>query len=86
MAGVFGSRERRFTIDDAFEEENDEAIRVYGSTTERSPLKPKNKNMISEDSIIVRIEDPIRNVSTVTSAAPRLKTSDDVSFFYYLIA
>jgi hypothetical protein len=80
MAGVFGSRERRFTIDDAFEEENDEAIRVYGSTTERSPLKPKNRNMISEDSIIVRIEDPIRSASTITSTAPRLKTSDDVSF------
>ncbi|KDR22427.1 uncharacterized protein LOC110826896 [Zootermopsis nevadensis] len=79
MAGVFGSRERRFTIDDAFEEENDEAIRVYGSTTERSPLKPKSRNMISEDSIIVRIEDPIRTASTITSTAPRFKTSDDAT-------
>jgi hypothetical protein len=78
MAGVFGSRERRFTIDDAFEEENDEAIRVYGSTTERSPLKPKNRTIISEDSIIVRIEDPIRSATTVPSTAP-IKTSDDVS-------
>jgi len=81
MAGVFGSRERRFSIDDAFEEENDEAIRVYGSTTERSPLKPKNRNMISEDSIIVRIEDPIRSASTVTSTALKFKTADDVSYF-----
>jgi hypothetical protein len=79
MAGVFGSRERRFTIDDAFEEENDDAIRVYGSTTERSPLKPKNRNIMSEDSIIVRIEDPVRIASTVTSTTPRVKTSDDVS-------
>ena len=79
MAGVFGSREKRFTIDDAFEEENDEAIRVYGSTTERSPLKPKNRNIVSEDSIIVRIEDPNRSASTVTSTAPRFKASDDVS-------
>lgn len=83
MAGVFGSRERRFTIDDAFEEENDEAIRVYGSTTERSPLKPKSRNMISEDSIIVRIEDPIRTASTITSTAPRFKTSDDVSLLLF---
>jgi hypothetical protein len=80
MAGVFGSRERRFTIDDAFEEENDDAIRVYGSTTERSPLKQKNRNIMSEDSIIVRVEDPDRSASIVTSTAPRFKTSDDVSF------
>jgi hypothetical protein len=79
MAGVFGSPERRFTIDDAFEEENDDAIRVYGSTTERSPLKPKNRNVILEDNIIVHIEDPVRIASTVTSTTPRFKTSDDVS-------
>lgn len=81
MAGVFGNHDKRFTIDDAFEEENDEAIRVYGSTTERSPLKPKNRNVISEDSIIVRIEDPNKSARTVTSTAPRFKATDDVSIF-----
>jgi len=83
MAGVFGPREPKFTIDDAFEEENDEAIRVYGSTTERSPLKPKNRNVTAEDSIIVRVEDPMRSASTVTSTVPRFKTSDDVSFLIF---
>ncbi|KAL3270961.1 hypothetical protein HHI36_021464 [Cryptolaemus montrouzieri] len=29
---------KRFSIDDAFEEETDEAIKVYGSTIPRSPL------------------------------------------------
>lgn len=28
---------KRFSIDDAFEEETDEAIKVYGATTPRSP-------------------------------------------------
>jgi hypothetical protein len=66
---------RRFTIEDAFEEETDDAIRVYGSTTERSPLKPKvrNNGTIPEDSIVVRID----------NAEPRspvpLKSPDDVS-------
>ncbi|XP_059487406.1 transmembrane protein 134 [Neocloeon triangulifer] len=49
---------RRFTIEDAFEEETDDAIRVYGSTTERSPLKPKvrTNGTIPEDNIVVRID------------------------------
>ena len=35
-----------FSIDDAFEEENTDAIRVYGATTttERSPLNMYNRN------------------------------------------
>lgn len=28
-----GQRQKRFSIDDAFEEETDEAIKVYGATT-----------------------------------------------------
>nr|CAD7442229.1 unnamed protein product [Timema bartmani]CAD7457827.1 unnamed protein product [Timema tahoe] len=79
MAGVLGSHERKFTIDDAFEEENDEAIRIYGSTTEISPLKPKQRNIISDDSIIVRVENP--NRSTTISTTPRFKSADDWSEF-----
>ncbi|RZC36794.1 DUF872 domain containing protein [Asbolus verrucosus] len=30
-------QQKRFSIDDAFEEETDEAIKVYGATTPRSP-------------------------------------------------
>ena len=31
----------RFTIDDAFESDDDEPIRIYGSTTESIPLRTK---------------------------------------------
>lgn len=42
MTRPFGSsREKRFSIDDAFEEETDEAIKVYGATVNRSPVKAK---------------------------------------------
>jgi len=40
-------RNQTFSIDDAFEEENTDAIRVYGATTtttERSPLNMYNRN------------------------------------------
>lgn len=50
--------QKKFSIDDAFEEGYDESIRVYGSTTERSPLKPKDKNMPVEDNVSVWIENP----------------------------
>lgn len=75
MAGVFARNDKRFSIDDAFEEENDEAIKVYGSTTERSPLKPKNRSITSDDSILVRIDDPNHENRSV-----RLTFADDVSF------
>lgn len=39
------SRQQRgrptFSIEDAFEEEPEDVVRMYGATTERSPLKPK---------------------------------------------
>ncbi len=46
MAHVFGKTGKRFSIDDAFEEESESVttVNVYGSTTERSPLKPKTKH------------------------------------------
>lgn len=57
MAGSL-TNQKKFTIDDAFEEGYDEAIRVYGSTTERSPLKPKEKNIDMGDNVTVWIENP----------------------------
>lgn len=44
MTKSFGNSEKRFSIDDAFEEETDEAIKVYGATGNRSPLQNKFKN------------------------------------------
>lgn len=75
MAGLFGSQAKQFSIDDAFEEDNEEMIRVYGATTERSPLKPKNRNFVSDD-VLVRIEEPERTPITIP---PRLKFGDDTT-------
>lgn len=44
MTRSFSNGEKRFSIDDAFEEETDEAIKVYGATGDRSPLQNKFKN------------------------------------------
>lgn len=44
MTRPFGNNDKRFSIDDAFEEETDEAIKVYGATGDRSPMKTKYKN------------------------------------------
>lgn len=77
MAGLFGSQVKQFSIDDAFEEDTEESIRVYGSTTDRSPLKPKNRNFAAGDSVTVNVENP--NKDPAVASYPRLKLSDDVS-------
>ncbi|KAG8182110.1 hypothetical protein JTE90_018381 [Oedothorax gibbosus] len=45
-----------FTIDDAFETEDDDVLKNYGTTTESTPLKPGRNNR--GDSLSIRIEDP----------------------------
>lgn len=50
-----GKQQKRFSIDDAFEEETDEAIKVYGSTT-TSKTSPSNRNIGQGDHISVNIE------------------------------
>ncbi|XP_060533327.1 transmembrane protein 134 [Cylas formicarius] len=47
-----GSKQKRFSIDDAFEEETDEAIKVYGSTD----YKIKNNKIGQGDSIGINID------------------------------
>lgn len=49
------SKEKRFSIHDAFEEETDEAIRVYGSTVISTPLRAKTR---SSDDVTIRVHDP----------------------------
>lgn len=48
-------KEKRFSIHDAFEEETDEAIRVYGSTVISTPIRAKQR---STDDVSIRIQDP----------------------------
>ncbi|XP_064460318.1 transmembrane protein 134-like [Ornithodoros turicata] len=65
------SQKQKFTIDDAFEPEDDDAIRTYGSTTESTPLKPK-RGLSPDESIVVRVED-----SKERGMLSRLKLPDD---------
>lgn len=56
MSTQFSSKGKRFSIDDAFEEETDEAIKVYGSTNSR-PNNGISKNHFGNgDHISVNIE------------------------------
>ena len=43
MSGFGWGKSKRFTIEDAFEEEPEDAIRVYGSTLESRPLNAGDK-------------------------------------------
>ncbi|KAJ8984154.1 hypothetical protein NQ317_017805 [Molorchus minor] len=50
-------QQKRFSIDDAFEEETDEAIKVYGSTGARPPISNGNRNVTSDgDHISINAE------------------------------
>ncbi|XP_055840427.1 uncharacterized protein LOC129908132 [Episyrphus balteatus] len=49
------NKEKRFSIHDAFEEETDEAIRVYGSTVISTPMRAKTRSI---DDVTIRIQDP----------------------------
>lgn len=48
------NKEKRFSIHDAFEEETDEAIRIYGSTVISTPMRSKQR----PHDISIRIQDP----------------------------
>lgn len=48
------NKEKRFSIHDAFEEETDEAIRVYGSTVISTPVKAKAR---STEDVTIRVQD-----------------------------
>lgn len=48
------NKEKRFSIHDAFEEETDEAIRIYGSTVISTPMRSKQR----PHEISIRIQDP----------------------------
>lgn len=65
MANVFGKSGKRFSIDDAFEEESESVatINVYGSTTERSPLKPKSEHKTFSNEAVIDVDQnaPLEN-------------------------
>lgn len=51
------NKEKRFSIHDAFEEETDEAIRVYGSTVISTPMRSKIR---STDDVTLKVHDDAR--------------------------
>lgn len=81
MAGVFGKSNKRFCIDDAFEEEC--TVNIYGSTntTERSPLKPKSKFKNSND-LLIDIEN---SGSAENESSSSAKLSDGVGVLTYTL-
>lgn len=56
MSTQFSTKGKRFSIDDAFEEETDEAIKVYGSTHPRSNNDVPKNHFGNGDHINVNIE------------------------------
>ena len=49
MAMVKMATGNKFSIDDAFESDEEDPIRVYGSTTESAPLRSKRRSDDSKD-------------------------------------
>ncbi|XP_035225668.1 uncharacterized protein LOC118198162 isoform X2 [Stegodyphus dumicola] len=62
-----------FTIDDAFEADDDDVLKTYGSTTESTPLKPIRNFRQDSSNCAVRIDDP----STDRSRFGKLKLTGD---------
>lgn len=56
MASKHFRKSQKFSIEDAFEEDIDDAIRIYGATKDRSPLKSSND--IQKEEVEVKVEDP----------------------------
>lgn len=56
MSSQLTTKGKRFSIDDAFEEETDEAIKVYGSTNPRSNINISKNHFGNGDHVNVNIE------------------------------
>ncbi|KAH8039906.1 hypothetical protein HPB51_009162 [Rhipicephalus microplus] len=72
------SGKSNFTIDDAFDPDDDDIVRTYGSTTESTPLKPRQQQqaMTATDSVVVRVEEPSKDRSS-NKPLSRLKLPED---------
>ncbi|XP_049546611.1 transmembrane protein 134 isoform X2 [Anopheles darlingi] len=71
--GTYGkdtTNSKRFSIHDAFEEETDEVIKVYGSTVISTPMRAKAR---SPDDVSIRIHDQSN------SSSRNLKYTDDTT-------
>ncbi|KAL1428407.1 hypothetical protein MTO96_002786 [Rhipicephalus appendiculatus] len=73
------SGKSNFTIDDAFDPDDDDIVRTYGSTTESTPLKPRQQHdMTATDSVVVRVEEPSKDRNSCSNKPlSRLKLPED---------
>lgn len=62
------NKEKRFSIHDAFEEETDEAIRVYGSTVISTPMHAKTR---STDDVAIRVHHDPRTLKYTDDTTSR---------------
>lgn len=77
MAQCEMSGKPNFSIDDAFEPGDDDTVRTYGSTTESTPLKPRQE-MTAAESVVVRVEEPKERNNWITCGTNlRLKLPED---------
>ena len=86
MTNVFVKSGNRFSIDDAFEEECETVttVNVYGSTTERSPLKPKSKHRGLGNDVVVDVD---QNALLERFNGGITKHNEDVRYlFTYLVS
>ncbi|CAG9861294.1 unnamed protein product [Phyllotreta striolata] len=72
-------KQKRFSIDDAFEEETDEAIKVYGTTGSRSPVSHSNRLHGEGDHVAVNME----NGRTYKMVNDATRDSDSLIQDYY---
>lgn len=54
------TKEKRFSIHDAFEEETDDTIRVYGSTVVSHPTPKRNSKSTSSNDVTINFHEPAR--------------------------
>lgn len=68
---------KRFSIHDAFEEETDEVIKVYGSTVISTPIRAKAR---SPEDITVRIHHDQRDSDSLIQEYGNLSTNDNDTY------
>ncbi|XP_062708303.1 transmembrane protein 134 isoform X2 [Aedes albopictus] len=68
---------KRFSIHDAFEEETDEVIKVYGSTVISTPMRAKAR---SPDDVSIRVHHDQRDSDSLIQEYGNLSSSDTYTY------
>ncbi|XP_058460991.1 transmembrane protein 134 isoform X2 [Malaya genurostris] len=68
---------KRFSIHDAFEEETDEVIKVYGTTVISTPIRAKTR---SPDDVSIRVHHDQRDSDSLIQEYGNLSTNDTYTY------